>query len=283
MPTPLRTIRRCLSRAFLVVRFPDLNGLNLCIKLSILAPSSAEGSANGSTIHRHRSKSTHSQASRVQAKNKTRGSCKRRGNPLLRHSLPRIGVNKSLVARISANPGTPPRRGISQSPHGSSPIKIPNTPPLRSRHISNPISTRKTIGSGKHIIVDSAPAPFQPQSRGVALDLILTACMPPMMIHLARVSPGRTPTALRTRRTIDRETSPVVLPCRSRTLNQRQSRGVRSIASLTGGSSTNLHQYWTDSLSHPRRSWPLLWLLEKVLEGRSRCLISMQSRFVLTH
>ena len=254
MPIPLRIIRRYLSRAFLVVRFPDLNGLSLCIKLSILAPNSAEVSANGSTIHQHRSKSTHSQESLVQGKNNTRGSCKRRENPVLRHSLPRIGANKSLAARISATLGAPLRRKITRSPRGSSPIKIPDTPPLRSTHISNPISIRKTIGSGKHTTADSAPVPFRPQSHGVALDLILTACMLPTMTRLARAFPGRTPTALRTRRITDRDTPPVVLPCRSRTPNQRQSQGVRSITSLTGRSSTNLHRYWTDPLSHPRRS-----------------------------
>jgi len=254
MPIPLRIILRSPSRAFLVVQFPDLNGLNLCTKLSILAPSSAEVNANGSTIHRRRSGSTRSQASLVQVKNNIRGNCKRRRNPVLRPSLPRIGANKSLVARISATPGNPPRRTISQSPRGSSPIKIPTTPLLRSRHISTPISTRRVIGSGKRTIADSAPALFQPQSREVALVLITTVCMPPMMIHLARVSPGRTPTALRTRRTIDQETSPVVLACRSRTLTQRQFRGVRSITSLTGDSLTNLRRYWTDPLSHPRRS-----------------------------
>ena len=252
MPIPLRIILRCPSRAFLVVRFPGLNGLSFYIKLSILAPSSAGVNANGSTIHRHQSKSTHSQASRVQAKNSIRGSYKRRRNLVLRHSLPRIGANKSLVAHILATLGTPPRRRIPQSPRGSSPIKIPNMPPLHSGRISTPISTHRMIGSDKHTIVDSAPAPFQPQSREVALVLISTGCMPPMTIHRARVFPGQTPTARRTRPTIDQEKSPVVLPCLFRTLSQH--RGVHSIASLTGGSSTNLHRYWTDLLSHPRRS-----------------------------
>jgi hypothetical protein len=116
------------------------------------------------------------------------------------------------------DPGNTSTTAGSLGPHGTSPIKIPNTPLLRLRRNSNRISTRKMIDSGKLTIADSAlPTPKSQGSFGTNK----VACMPPMMTHLARISPGRTPTAPRTRRTIDRETSSRGLPCRSRTLIQR--------------------------------------------------------------
>jgi len=100
----LRIIRACLSRIFLVERFPNLSGLNLCIKLSMFALSPAGVCLNGSTIHQCRTRSTHSQGFRLQARNDSRR-CRRRGSTLVPcRPLPRIGLTKASKDSIPLGP-----------------------------------------------------------------------------------------------------------------------------------------------------------------------------------